>query len=359
MKLKNGSQVAARPARTPTVGSPGYFSESNDNGAPSYPGQDWFNDVIDEMSNALTEAGVAYDSSKLTNLATAFVKLKEYSASKADTAQGVATEQANEMQLNLISKLSGIPIFPEVLTEDNRLSVTLDGTDLSVSDDEVIRMFGWLDVNTSDYPDKSFSVDLTKTYHLRFDLENGFRLIDLEDLTYNPDQVDHFSAEFDATYSDVLLAVLNAGVLTVYRNVTSIKSGQAAYFETTVSYALANAVEEVMSLAHENEFSRAVDVKLESRAIYSSTSTEIYGSSDLLVDGVSVDWLGRLHVGTAGGYSYNRIMQHRYFFKMLRKPYSFSVLYRKENGVPYFNVKAAHSGWDAYSTFSYIALEVA
>jgi hypothetical protein len=75
MKLKNGSQVAVRPARKPTEGSPGYFSESNDSGAPSYPGQDWFNDQIDEFQNALAAAGVAYDSSKLTNLAEALGKL--------------------------------------------------------------------------------------------------------------------------------------------------------------------------------------------------------------------------------------------------------------------------------------------
>lgn len=74
-KLENGSQVTARPARKPTAGTAGYFSESNDGGAPSYPGADWFNDNIDEFQNALAAAGVAYDPSKLTHLAQAFGQL--------------------------------------------------------------------------------------------------------------------------------------------------------------------------------------------------------------------------------------------------------------------------------------------
>lgn len=67
-KLRNGSQVATRPARKTTAGTAGYFSESNDSSEPSYPGQDWFNDVIDEIAQAVTAAGVTYDPTKITNL---------------------------------------------------------------------------------------------------------------------------------------------------------------------------------------------------------------------------------------------------------------------------------------------------
>ena len=84
-KLKNGSQVAERPARKETAGTAGYFSESNDAGSPSYPGQDWFNGVIDEFLNALAAAGVAYDSSKLTNLADVMVAFRNASNLNAGT----------------------------------------------------------------------------------------------------------------------------------------------------------------------------------------------------------------------------------------------------------------------------------
>ncbi|MEZ8190698.1 hypothetical protein [Vibrio sp. 1F279] len=66
--LNNGSQVENVPALKPRVGAAGYFSESNDNGAPSYPGQDWFNAVIREFQTALTAKGVAFDPDKFDHL---------------------------------------------------------------------------------------------------------------------------------------------------------------------------------------------------------------------------------------------------------------------------------------------------
>ncbi|MFP1109030.1 phage tail protein [Vibrio cholerae] len=75
-KLQNGSQVSVRPQRKPLVGLGGYFSESNDQGAPSYPGQDWFNDCTDEFINALDEMGITYDQEQLDHLARAFAAVR-------------------------------------------------------------------------------------------------------------------------------------------------------------------------------------------------------------------------------------------------------------------------------------------
>lgn len=71
-KLQNGSQVAVRPARKPQVGTGGYFAESNDGGAPSYPGQDWFNDCTDEFLNALAAGGITYNPLQTEHLAQLF-----------------------------------------------------------------------------------------------------------------------------------------------------------------------------------------------------------------------------------------------------------------------------------------------
>ncbi|ENL7978784.1 hypothetical protein AB8I70_001877 [Vibrio cholerae] len=81
-KLQNGSQVSVRPQRKLLVGLGGYFSESNDQGAPSYPGQDWFNDCTDEFINALDEMGITYDQEQLDHLARAFaaVRSQEWNA---------------------------------------------------------------------------------------------------------------------------------------------------------------------------------------------------------------------------------------------------------------------------------------
>ncbi|MFA0056136.1 hypothetical protein [Vibrio echinoideorum] len=66
--LNNGSQVENVPPRKPRVGTAGYFSESNESGSPSYPGQDWFNAVIREFQTALTAKGVAFDPDKFDHL---------------------------------------------------------------------------------------------------------------------------------------------------------------------------------------------------------------------------------------------------------------------------------------------------
>ncbi|WP_230374502.1 hypothetical protein [Vibrio cholerae] len=72
-KLQNGSQVSARPPRKPLVGLGGYFSESNEQGAPSYPGQDWFNDCTDEFLNALAVGNIAYQHEQTDHLARLFM----------------------------------------------------------------------------------------------------------------------------------------------------------------------------------------------------------------------------------------------------------------------------------------------
>ncbi|PKF48690.1 hypothetical protein [Enterovibrio nigricans] len=66
--LNNGSQVENVPPLKPRVGTRGYFSESNDNGAPSYPGQDWFNAVIREFQTAATDGGITFDPDRFDHL---------------------------------------------------------------------------------------------------------------------------------------------------------------------------------------------------------------------------------------------------------------------------------------------------
>ncbi|MFA0113746.1 hypothetical protein AB4407_08665 [Vibrio sp. 10N.261.46.E11] len=66
--LNNGSQVENVPPLKPRVGLGGYFTESNDDGSPSYPGQDWFNAVIREFQTALSASGVAFNPDEFDNL---------------------------------------------------------------------------------------------------------------------------------------------------------------------------------------------------------------------------------------------------------------------------------------------------
>ncbi|MCR9387706.1 hypothetical protein [Vibrio metoecus] len=67
--LQNGSQVQNMPPLKPLVGTAGYFSESNEQGAPSWPGQDYFNKQIAEFLNALAAAGLTYNPARTDHLA--------------------------------------------------------------------------------------------------------------------------------------------------------------------------------------------------------------------------------------------------------------------------------------------------
>ncbi|WP_153448856.1 hypothetical protein [Vibrio algicola] len=73
--LNNSSQVTEAPATKPRIGTPGYFSESNDSGAPSYPGADWFNANIKEFMNALSASGVEFDPDRFDHLALAIAQV--------------------------------------------------------------------------------------------------------------------------------------------------------------------------------------------------------------------------------------------------------------------------------------------
>lgn len=131
-KLQNGSQVSVRPQRKPLVGLGGYFSESNDQGAPSYPGQDWFNDCTDEFINALDEMGITYDQERLDHLARAFaaVRSQEWNA---NVNYGIGQEVVRN-GLRYIARAASGP--------DNGGAVTPGGSDWSIWEPVEINI-GW------------------------------------------------------------------------------------------------------------------------------------------------------------------------------------------------------------------------
>ncbi|GLT18880.1 hypothetical protein GCM10007938_26620 [Vibrio zhanjiangensis] len=109
--------------------------------------------------------------------------------------------------------LKKIPLYPEVVNDENRLNMSLDGTTLTIEDNQILRFYGWLEVNTSDYPNKSFHVDLEKAYHVRFNMTDGFHIKDVSSLEYNPDSLDESDKRFDTSYDDMNLALVYKGLL--------------------------------------------------------------------------------------------------------------------------------------------------
>ena len=72
--LNNGSQVSPCPPFKNRLGSPGYFTESNDKGAPSHPGQDYYNAQILEFQTALSNLGIPFNPDKFDHLSQLFIK---------------------------------------------------------------------------------------------------------------------------------------------------------------------------------------------------------------------------------------------------------------------------------------------
>ncbi|EMA7647473.1 tail fiber protein [Yersinia enterocolitica] len=79
--LDNNSGVSVMPAIAPTT-SPTllWFTEGGANQSPSYPGQDWFNQIQAELLNVLVDAAIAPNKADRTQLSTAIKKIIASSA---------------------------------------------------------------------------------------------------------------------------------------------------------------------------------------------------------------------------------------------------------------------------------------
>lgn len=111
-----------------------------------------------------------------------------------DTSQFVLFSQAR----------ARLPIFPDVQTADGKLTVTAPSTGtIRLAAGATFLHRGIFPVTTvqTDFP-----TDPSKTYHLRWDPTNGFRLLDLASGTYNPSTLAETDAGFDSTYDDMLVA---------------------------------------------------------------------------------------------------------------------------------------------------------
>lgn len=79
--LDNNSGVSVMPAIAPkTSPTPLWFTEGGANQSPSYPGQDWFNQIQAELLNVLVDAAIAPNKGDRTQLSTAIKKIIASSA---------------------------------------------------------------------------------------------------------------------------------------------------------------------------------------------------------------------------------------------------------------------------------------
>lgn len=109
-----------------------------------------------------------------------------------------------------------LPIYPEILTAGGTITVVVPSAGN-------VRLPGGIDflhrgifpVTTSQ---TDFPTDPSKTYHMRWDPTNGFRLRDLANVGYNPSTLAETDMGFDSTFDDLLIA----RVITNSSNVATI-----------------------------------------------------------------------------------------------------------------------------------------
>ena len=114
-------------------------------------------------------------------------------------------------------------VYPEILTGSKTFQMDVVGSNFTIAVGQSIRMRGWNDISTDDL-DRSFSIDTSKTYHVRFSVESGVYLKAIDDITYNPDSLDESDRSFDTTYDDALLAKVEGAVVTPLINSSSVFS---------------------------------------------------------------------------------------------------------------------------------------
>ncbi|WP_438461851.1 hypothetical protein [Marinomonas sp. PE14-40] len=258
------------------------------------------------------------------------------------------------VKTDTFEQVKKLPIYPEVMSDDSRLAMTLDSSVLTIEANQIIRLYGWLEINTSDYAVRTFSINDTKTYHLRFNLTDGFYLKDLSDVEYNPDSLEDFETAFDTSYDDLLLAEFKSGVLKVYKNVSDIPKGEFAAIETMDSY-LISGTQDLMSLEIDHGFARRVNIRVKTQFLNSSTSVG-HGYAILSLDEELLYSSERFHVGKdSGGYQYKTANVAEKGAIMKREKRTAVLSSTNESGNVYFNCQWH---WTHIDFVSYIKAEI-
>ncbi len=189
--LTGDNAVAERPAQVPTgSGADLWFKECT-----SLEAQDgtrfraqWFNFIMANFRNAVRGLSVPEDEIDDDMLLKCFQKLQ-----------------------NTVTAWLNLPIYPEILQSGNVLSITALSGSIRIDGGQSFIHRGWNKVLTNDYDDAARTTAHTanKTYHLRWQYNNGsplFVLKDTADGVYNPTAAAETNAAFDSTYDDMLIA---------------------------------------------------------------------------------------------------------------------------------------------------------
>ncbi|GGG48174.1 hypothetical protein [Chelatococcus composti] len=183
----------------------------------------WFKDCSSSTANDGTRIEADFLNGILAQLRAAIVGMG-IPIDNADDQMLLKAIQAATVTIDAITKSqarANMPLFPEVLSADGRISVTGSTGQIVVGTTEAFIWRGLFRIDLASFAvgDRTFALAPNKTYHLRWhapgtgmatpaaSFPNGrFVLRDLADGGYNPGSALETSAIFDATYDDALIA---------------------------------------------------------------------------------------------------------------------------------------------------------
>lgn len=187
------------------------------------------NDIIAYIDSQVSSVKNGLFSASTTVLG--IVRLATYSESTMSREDLAVTPNSLITEIN---KLKNSKTLPLIKTYDNKLtsSVSYNGvvgedsarSTLTIDDNQIFTMYGSIDVNTTNVPDKSFSIKSGRTYHLRYIDGLQFQMFNIKDTAYNPNNLDESNPTFDSKPNDMFVARIIYGSLVDVTSLINIDS---------------------------------------------------------------------------------------------------------------------------------------
>lgn len=177
----------------------------------------FFHDLGQEIRNVITAGGITPSNGSTSQLLSGINALIAAATGVGDTSQFLLVSQA----------AARLPIWPEVLTDDNTFNITSPGVGQArLPADVVFTHRGVVNYTTVQ---TDFTLNANRTYHLRWNPDDGWQALDLTDAGYNPSVLAEEDESFDTTFDDMLVARLvtnatNAVTITNLANTNRLTS---------------------------------------------------------------------------------------------------------------------------------------
>lgn len=155
-----------------------------------------FHGILQEIRRVILSGGITPSNGSLSQLDAAI-----------DAKIAAATGVGDTEGFLLVSQAAArLPIWPEVQTADGRFNVTSPGVGQArLPADVTFTHRGVVNYTTVE---TDFTLYASRTYHVRWNPDDGWQALDLSDVAYNPSALAENDPAFDTTYDDMLVARL-------------------------------------------------------------------------------------------------------------------------------------------------------